>query len=808
MAIRKAKPDDMLPVAGEGGAPSKRGAKKGAAPKRGAAKKGDAPVGRDAPGAPPSATPDDTPGAPPTMQPPVLRTTPFHGRGLVTAPSDGALPMDAAAPDAPVPLHDSGTLPMRDSGTLPMPSGGTLPMDAQSGHRLYITEPIVIQGEKDSYRITPGDANLLGHGGESLVYRAERLSNGEAVVAKVYDQFSKDPLMSFNRKEVISFLKKHDNFKKTNIMPLLDSGVVDLVDSYGELHKEIFVDIIPECKDGDISKNQARFTYATLRTKIIPGILQALNMLHTAKLVHRDLKPSNLYFHEGVLVIADFGTTSRIFDNDEHSVILTINRRGTTGYMAPEAEGGYPSFASDYYALGCTIATLYKGSHVYQNLLDGTKLERITVSSVMNRKGLPLECPEKDAPLQKLVNALTTYDFKKRAGFDYVLAWIKDPDSTPNIVQLESETVINFDGVQCNTAGMLITQMVKKWDIAKKYLYKDTFKRYFEKNNPTLSQQADDIVNDEITAVKHDFGLAKYIQLISKSGNMEACPYYWCGVEYDKLYDISVALSAGNEHEISDITEMLRCGFLSWKIENTQAEPNASTLKALKEIEDMAADYPHLGRYAFMYTFAHTETETGMMPDQLFRSMTGSAGEWYKKARELMLNDMELGQLYAAGYRKSDIYLLKKATGALVSENGDSDLTYLYLFFESVCDNKQVVRDHFMEYGPGSYLFWWRKNIGMYKFNNPTSVEIHDKIKNTAVSNTMTITDLIIVSNALKQLLFDFQRQFQENYLLSIFGIQEKSETKGITTNNTFGYFVENFYNIRVPVGFHRHIYG
>jgi len=59
-----------------------------------------APVGRDALGAPSAAEPaaaaapvgHDALGAPPAMQPPVLRTTPFQGRGLDTAPSGAAAP--------------------------------------------------------------------------------------------------------------------------------------------------------------------------------------------------------------------------------------------------------------------------------------------------------------------------------------------------------------------------------------------------------------------------------------------------------------------------------------------------------------------------------------------------------------------------------------------------------------------------------------------------------------------------------------------------------------------------------------------
>jgi hypothetical protein len=427
----------------------------------------------------------------------------------------------------------------------------------------------------------------------------------------------------------------------------------------------------------------------------------------------------------------------------------------------------------------------------------------------MNSKGFPLECPDADADLQELINALTTYDYNTRAGYRDVLRWLNNSGTFTwgfrPAEEIKQDIEIEFDGVMCRTAAELIKEMNSKWETAIRYLYRDTFKNYFAAKNPTLSQQADDIANDETTAGNHDFGLAKFIQYVSKAGRMDICPYYWCGMSYGKMSDIANA-AVNDENLAGNITEMLRCGFISWKILNTQKDINEAALSAVCEIEEITANFPKLGCYAFIYRFSPFD-ENNMAPDRLFSDMTRSAGEWYEKSKELIADDKELGRLYASGYKKNDIYALKNTSGVFVSEAGDSDLTCVYLFFESACDDKTAVRDHYLKYGPQSYLYWWRQNIDLYTFNNATANEIKKRIRGVKIDSAMTIPEINQAFASLRQSLIDFELQFQGNYLLGIFGIPESKDIKGITTDNTYGFFVEDFYGIRVPVGYHRSVY-
>jgi class 3 adenylate cyclase/WD40 repeat protein/energy-coupling factor transporter ATP-binding protein EcfA2 len=107
-----------------------------------------------------------------------------------------------------------------------------------------------------------------------------------------------------------------------------------------------------------------------LRAKGTPGLplssilaylaeaAEALTFLHTQDppIIHGDVKPANLILTRGGHVkLVDFGLSSRLGMGGQ--------RRGTSGYRAPELEDGAPpSRASDVYALAATAFALLTGA--------------------------------------------------------------------------------------------------------------------------------------------------------------------------------------------------------------------------------------------------------------------------------------------------------------------------------------------------------------------------------------------------------------------------------------------------------------
>jgi hypothetical protein len=683
------------------------------------------------------------------------------------------------------------------ANTAAMADNKTRPMGMEESDRLLLLKNINFSGENGTYEIHAD--KRIGIGGESQVYLANRMSDGEQVVAKIYDEFADTPLNRGNRKSIVAFLKQNSDYKKTHIMPLLDNGNISMESDDGEDFSKP-VDIIPYCEKSTLKKCD----YLQLKNKVIPDILHALNLLHISNLVHRDIKPNNIYELNGEIVLSDFGTTSKILDSG--SAEKTGTQRGTLGYTAPEISDRYFAIASDYYSLGCTIASLYKGEHVYQRLLDSNDASKLNMA--MRRDRLPLGCSEAEADLQTLVDSLVMPDEKMRAGYDDVMLWINNSRlfvgkwryKRPQDAE-KPPLEFTFNGKIYNTETELTNAMLEQWGDAKRYLYRGIVADFFKQKNPTLADKTIDVVEKEATH-NQDLGLAMFLHYLNTSGKPQ-CPIYWQGNAYDSLSDISSAISGGKADEGCIIT-MLKDRFLSWKYRKENA--GEAAIGAIAEIENITESYPELGYYIFMYRCAPAKDKLNLTPDDVFMSFTENKNNWYKQAEETIKNDRILACLFSLGYKNDVLAIKKNITGKFVSDDNICDLMLLYQLFESVCDNKTSVREHYLHYGPQSYLYWFQQNLTLYSFNSADSKAIKKKINDVRIDEKMPISDIFSGFSSLKRILRDFMPLFQNNYLLTYMGLHTGKDISGITTKNTHAFFAGDFYGIKVPVGYMKSI--
>jgi len=680
--------------------------------------------------------------------------------------------------------------------TMAMANNNTRRMDADEKNRMSFKNDLTFIGQNDTYEISAD--SRIGMGGESQVYLAKRKSDGEQVVAKIYDEYADTKQNRYNRKKVIAFLMENSDYKESSVMPLLDYGKITVESDDGE-EFSMPIDIIPYCKNGTLQQ----CNYHELKNKVIPEVLTGLHLLHTANLVHRDIKPSNLYEIDGEILLSDFGTTSEILDSK--SAGGTGTQRGTPGYTAPEISDRYFTIASDYYSFGCTIATLYKGEHVYQRLLDSNDIGKLNIA--MRRDRLPLGCPDTESDLQMLVDSLVMPDETMRAGYDDVLLWVKDPQAFVNSRKSKRSQTdedlplsFNFEGQICNTEDELTGAILNKWEDGKRYLYRKHFGTFFQQRNPLLADKIFDIVEKEATH-NQDLGLAMFLHYLNTASKPK-CPIFWQGKIYESLSDISTAI-AKNEADEKSITTMLTDKFLSWKFNNSKEKPGENTINAIKDIEDIAEAYPQLGYYAFMYRFTPPESKSEPTPDDIFKNLTGNKSDWYKNAKEQLLNnDMIFACILNFGYKNDVLSIKKKLTGTFISDDKISDLLLLYQLFESVCKNKTFVREHYLHYGPQSYLYWVQQNLKLYSFNSANAKELEKKIKNVKLDEKMGVAELNNGLLSVKEYLKDFMPLLQNNYLLTFMGFRSKNDTDGITTKYTHAFFAGDFFGITVPVGY------
>lgn len=204
-----------------------------------------------------------------------------------------------------------------------------------------------------------------------------------------------------DKEYVFKIYREEDSLKQNVIDVLLKNPSKNLAKLYevGTYDDKTY-EIMEYYKEGSLHGHT--FTYDEMRTKIIPGINQALYELHTkADIVHRDLKPSNLMLNGDDIVLIDFGVSS-ILEGEE----AVATRSGITHiYSAPECIIGNVSLKiSDYYSFGVIIYELFTGEHPSAEMPEDADPKKMANLNLNTRFKMPDDMPGK---LKELIWGLT-----------------------------------------------------------------------------------------------------------------------------------------------------------------------------------------------------------------------------------------------------------------------------------------------------------------------------------------------------------------------------------------------------------------
>jgi serine/threonine protein kinase len=197
----------------------------------------------------------------------------------------------------------------------------------------------------------------LGRGGMGVVYLGMRDDGAfrKAVALKVLrgDQVTQDFLRRFREER-----QTLANLDHPYIARILDGG--DLPDGMPYYVMD-FIEGLP--LDEYCDKNKLSITD---RIKLFQKMCEAVDYLHTNRVVHRDLKPANILVgNDGAPKLLDFGIAKQQGNPD---LTAAQERLLTPGYASPEQiYGGQVTGLSDIYTLGVILYFMLTGQLPYDD---------------------------------------------------------------------------------------------------------------------------------------------------------------------------------------------------------------------------------------------------------------------------------------------------------------------------------------------------------------------------------------------------------------------------------------------------------
>ena len=603
-----------------------------------------------------------------------------------------------------------------------------------------IQNEITIHSGNEVYTIFP---ELIGMGGESQVFRAERQSDHMSLAAKVTPVPAiPDALRRKEHDEIIDTLMNGDAAAH-HLMPVFARERTTLSGVRAEIQLlPPAENLVPKTTEG---KMPPKCDYKTLRERVIPSLLDAMHFLHERRYVHRDIKPENIYRLGDRIVLGDFGTVTKINQSNEITNV-TVYVRGTPGFMAPELYAQYFDEAVDYYALGATIGALYTGKkHVYKGADAGT------INSLTKKKGIPLNCPPEEEDLQQLVDWLITADADRRAGYSEVTDWLNDRKrflSRYNVrFPKNNGFTFKYKGITYTSEAELTDTFIRDWDNAKTNIITGkTFATIIQKSQ----HPGYEIIDEQVGAKpgtydsqeQSDFYFARFLHYFNSIGGVEP-PVYWRNVKYRSFSEIAGDLKAGVHRE--EIAQMLRAGFLSWKLSVSGSDAAQALGKLIGQTESRITENEPLALFVLSvaaeegFTACQDNTDSAIakiladrkaLTDLCRLRFDAQKGD---EAREHAYRSV-YEPLIRCGYIEGVFLIEKELTGA--NHDPVSRISYLYRILEEYAGDKKAVRRHWLENGPYSPTYYICARIDRYQIaginTKQHEISLKTKIKETS----------------------------------------------------------------------------
>lgn len=584
----------------------------------------------------------------------------------------------------------------------------------------FVPEDVTITS-RDGQQFIVHLGQVVGHGGQSTVFAAERVDDGLACVAKVFQPLI-DKMLTEYEKTVHAVMSLNGRpVSETHLLPI-----------FAYLHQGLSATVVgapaPQLWDIAITpkatclSDRPRSKHM-VKSRVIPELSQAINLLHTEfGIVHRDVKPSNVYLYDKQIALGDYGSARSLSGIDNRTTNTETRSNGYT-----PGHGRMVDPRNDWYSFGYTIWTLYEGNvHPLQDLVDHDMFFEF------QEAGQPAEFTHPDdATLGNLLQGLTFELANKRFGYEEIKDWIADPDhfyrQLPTFDFKSGHAPYEFVGRLYTDPVSLARGLASHWDEAKQRMQQWQLERQMRKwNENDLETKIHEITEAKAKGGEkpnYDFNLACVIYEMS-GGKIIS----WRGEDVSLgagKNDLPARIATMADTDIEryavksglDGTEsmgVLPSGFLSYVLsrQGEHDESVATIARNIKAIEDLAAssDDPHFAACLLRGFLTFDELETHAAAQQEIRRLIGNPRTFFATCSTSRAVD-EFFLLFAGDVSMDAII---KARGDAQS-GGSIDVDVVLDFMDRVVDNKAPVRAFYRKYGNTAGWIWLSEHTALYE---------------------------------------------------------------------------------------------
>lgn len=640
--------------------------------------------------------------------------------------------------------------------------------------------------------VYPVKKTISRAGGESIILLCAD-PDGNDVVAKVYYEPVNGAGSSIStRSRVLEYMGTEEGKRYT--LAVSEIGLVEFSES------KYYFEIMPYCPNTDLSDDGA-FSFERI-VEIARQLNDALHSIHQAGIIHRDIKPENLYEIDGQIKLGDFGIAKNGAMGRSN---VTEHILGTEGYAAPETRRYIYNEKSDYYSLGVTLATLFEGHFVFDNM----NYEMQALAQESERLPL-LRVDDNREQLENLLNGLCRINSKQRFGYEEVKRWLADHNYAGGGAEEEWPKAYRLLGdIYRDEQSMFegITKDEQHWEEAKTMLYSKIIEQFFMSFRTDLARAAQ-IADELYRAENRDKGLSVFLKNLFAPG-----PIVWKGYTFKSLAELGSKMVATQNP--AAYSELLQNHCISHWLSNTEGiKVDDETLKLVDAIEAVSATEPEIACYWFGNSFAPEKmlqicNKKVSTIEELIEALFISPNDFYQTdGYKKLLSRVDgadlYGFLFSFGYKEA----VDKEWEHLRQCDMFNKTTILISMMDNIAVKANVdpaiIRKFFVDYGPIGLATYTQKLVArtedkVYMALDADGKQALAKISGFKAPATGNVDELFRAYTPLVESVDKLRRNLIENPHCILTGVYEN---KGVICCNLVGCFAFKIFERVAPLGF------